>query len=154
MARKYTERYVRFYTVGSTAAKLDREERKAALPQYKTPQKRQPIAIDPIGFVGSAVAVVLAVLMIVGMVQVAFTAGQVRDMQTQVQALEKEQEMLRERYEAGYDLDEVRVAAESMGMVPAEDAVRVSVQVPEVPMEVETLSWWDSLVLSLRQIFA
>ena len=34
MARNKTERYVRYYTFGSTAAKLDRRERKAALPEY------------------------------------------------------------------------------------------------------------------------
>ena len=69
MARKTTERYVRYYTFGSTAAKLDRQERKAALPQYKTPEKRKPIPVDPVALVGSAVAVLLAILMLVGFAQ-------------------------------------------------------------------------------------
>ena len=82
MARKYTERYVRFYTVGSAAAKLETVERKAALPQYKAPQKRKPIAVDPGSQLGTAVAV------------------------------------------------------------------------PTETMQIETMSWWDSILLSLRSFFA
>ena len=154
MARKYTERYVRFYTVGSAAAKLETVERKAALPQYKTPEKRKPIAIDPIALVGSAVAILLAVLMLVGFAQVAHTSARVHELQTQVMTLELEQEQLRQKYENGYDLEEVRAAAESMGMIPVEDAVHVRVEMPAESVRIETLSWWDSMLLSLRQFFA
>ena len=154
MARKYTERYVRFYTVGSAAAKLETVERKAALPQYKAPEKRKPIAVDPIALVGSAVAILLAVLMIVGFAQVAHTSARVHELQTQVMTLELEQEQLRQKYENGYDLEEVRAAAESMGMIPVEDAVHVRVEMPAESVRIETLSWWDSMLLSLRQFFA
>ncbi len=154
MARKTTERYVRYYTFGSTAAKLDRQERKAALPQYIPPEKRKPIPVDPIALVGSAVAVLLAILMLVGFAQVAHTSAQVRKLETQVMTLELEQEQLRQKYEDGYNLEEVRVAAESMGMIPMEDAVHVRVELPAESVQIETLSWWDSMLLSLRQFFA
>ena len=154
MARKTTERYVRYYTFGSTAAKLDRRERKAALPEYKTPEKRKPIAVDPIALVGSAVAVLLAVLMLVGFAQVAHTSAQVKKLQTQVMTLELEQEQLRQKYENGYDLEEVRAAAESMGMIPAEEAIHVRVELPGQTVQIEHLSWWDSVMLSLRRFFA
>ena len=154
MARKTTERYVRYYTFGSTAAKLDRTEQKAALPQYKTPEKRKPIAVDPVALMGSAVAIVLAVLMIVGFAQVAHTSAQVKKLQTQVTILELEQEQLRQKYEAGYDLEEVRAAAESMGMIPVEDAIHVRVELPTETIQIERLSWWDSMLLSLRRFFA
>ena len=154
MARKTTERYVRYYTFGSTAVKLDRRERKAALPEYKTPEKRKPIAVDPIALVGSAVAVLLAVLMLVGFAQVAHTSAQVQKLQTQVMTLELEQEQLRQKYEAGYDLEEVRAAAESMGMIPVEDAIHVRVELPTDTIQIEHLSWWDSMLLSLRRFFA
>lgn len=154
MARKTTERYVRYYTFGSTAAKLDRQERKAALPQYKTPEKRKPIPVDPVALVGSAVAVLLAILMLVGFAQVAHTSAQVRKLETQVMTLELEQEQLRQKYENGYNLEEVRVAAESMGMIPMEDAIHVRVELPAETIQIETLSWWDSMLLSLRRFFA
>ena len=70
MARKSTERYVRYYTFGSTAAKLDRDARRATLPQYNDPAKRKPLTVDPVALLGSTVAVVLAILMVVGMIQV------------------------------------------------------------------------------------
>ena len=78
MARKQYDRYVRYYTVGSAAAKLEPEARKASLPKYVKPEKRKPIPFDPVAFMGSAMAVVLAVLMVVGLFQVAGTAAQVR----------------------------------------------------------------------------
>ena len=154
MARKTTERYVRYYTFGSTAAKLDRQERKAALPKYTAPEKRKPIPVDPIALVGSAVAVLLAILMLVGFAQVAHTSAQVRKLETQVMTLELEQEQLRQKYENGYDLEQVRTAAESMGMIPAEEAIHVRVELPAESVQIETLSWWDSVMLSLRQFFA
>ena len=154
MARNTTERYVRYYTFGSTAAKLDRRERKAALPKYKTPEKRQPIAVDPVALVGCAVAILLAVLMLVGFAQVAHTSAQVKKLQTQVITLELEQEQLRQKYENGYDLEEVRAAAESMGMIPAEEAIHVRVELPGQTVQIEHLSWWDSVMLSLRRFFA
>ncbi|MBQ4549608.1 MAG: hypothetical protein IJA49_00735 [Oscillospiraceae bacterium] len=154
MARNTTERYVRYYTFGSTAAKLDRQERKAALPKYKTPEKRKPIPVDPIALVGSAVAVLLAILMLVGFAQTAHTSAQVRKLETQVMTLELEQEQLRQKYENGYNLEEVRVAAESMGMIPMEDAIHVRVELPAESVQIETLSWWDSVMLSLRRFFA
>ena len=154
MARKTTERYVRYYTFGSTAAKLDRRERKAALPQYKTPEKRKPIPVDPVALVGSAVAVLLAILMLVGFAQVAHTSAQVKKLETQVMALELEQEQLRQKYESGYDLEEVRAAAESMGMIPVEEAIHVRVELPAESVQIEHLSWWDSMMLSLRRFFA
>jgi hypothetical protein len=68
--------------------------------------------------------------------------------------LELEQEQLRQKYEAGYDLEEVRAAAESMGMIPAEDAIHVRVEMPAETIQIERLSWWDSMLLSLRRFFA
>lgn len=154
MARKYTERYVRYYTFGSAAAKLEQQQKQAELPKYKAPQKRRPIAFDPFAVAGNAVAILLAVLMVVGLIQVAGTTAQVRELETKVAVLELEQQMLQERYESGYDLEEVRIAAQSMGMVQVQDADHVRLNIPAENQQVQQLSWWDSLLLSLRQIFA
>ena len=43
MVRKQYDRYVRYYTVGSAAAKLEPEARRASLPKYDKPEKRRPI---------------------------------------------------------------------------------------------------------------
>ena len=154
MARKYNDRYVRFYTYGSTAVKVEDPRRTASLPKDQKAQKRKPIPFDPVAFAGCVVSVWLAVLMIVGLIQVAAANAQVRELETQLAALEKQEQMLQEVYYGSFDLEEIRVAAESMGMIPAEEAVHVQIQVPAKTVEVQTLSWWDSLVVSLRQFFA
>lgn len=154
MSRKTTERYVRYYTFGSAAAKLDHTGRRATLPKYNDPNKRKPLVIDPVSVLGTTVAVVLAVLMVVGMIQMAVTAGAVREAQTRVAVLEQEQKLLLEKYESSYDLNEIRVSAESMGMIPAEEAARVRIEVPAETIQVQQLSWWDNVLLSLRQLFA
>lgn len=153
MARKYNDRYVRFYTFGSTAAKLE-QERSASLPQDTKPVKRKPIPFDPVAFVGSAVAVLLAVLMVVGFYQVAHTTAQVHDMENRIVGLELEQQMLEERYKSGYDLNEVRIAAASMGMISAEDAKHVRVEFTNQVVEVQQLSWLESVLMNLRLFFA
>ena len=154
MARKYNDRYVRFYTFGSTAVKVEDPRRTASLPKDQKPQKRKPIPFDPIAFAGNVVAIVMAVLMVVGFCQVAAANAQVRELETQLTGLQQQEQMLEEVYYGSFDLEQIRVAAESMGMIPAEEAVHVQIQVPTQIPEVQRVSWWDSLVVSLRQFFA
>lgn len=154
MARNRNDRYVRFYTYGSTAVKVEDPRRTASLPKYQKPQKRKPLPIDPIAFAGNVVAVVLAVLMVVGFIQVAVTNAQVQELEVQLTAVQQEAQMLEERYYGSFDLNEIRMAAESMGMIPAEEAVHVQIQVPAQTVEVQSLSWWDTMLASLRQFFA
>ena len=154
MARKYNDRYVRFYTYGSTAVKVEDPRRAASLPKEQKAQKRKPIPFDPIAFAGNVVAIFMAILMIVGFIQVAATNAKVQELETQLMVLEQQEQMLLEKYYGSFDLDEVRVAAESMGMIPADEAVHVRVQVNAPNVEVLQLSWWDTLVANLRQFFA
>ena len=154
MARKYNDRYVRFYTYGSAAVKVADPRRAASLPKEQKAQKRKPIPFDPFAFAGNVVAVFMAILMIVGFCQVAATNAKVRELETQLVVLEQQEQMLLEKYYGSFDLDEIRVAAESMGMIPAEEAVHVQVRVNAPHVEVQQLSWWDNLVANLRQFFA
>lgn len=154
MARNNYDRYVRFYTFGSTAVKVEDPRRTAKLPKYCKPEKRKPIPFDPVAFAGSIVAVFLAVLMIVGLFQVTAADAQVRELETQLIGLQQQEQMLLDRYYGSIDLEEVRVAAESMGMIPAEEAAHVQIQVPAQIVQVQTLSWWDTMLASLRQFFA
>ncbi len=154
MARKYNDRYVRFYTYGSTAVKVEDPRRAASLPKEQKAQKRKPIPFDPIAFAGNVVAIFMAILMIVGFCQVAVANAQVQKLETQLAGLEQQEQMLLEKYYGSFDLEEVRVAAESMGMIPAEDAIHVRVEMPAETIQIEHLSWWDSMLLSLRRFFA
>ena len=154
MARKYNDRYVRFYTYGSAAVKVEDPRRTASLPKEQKAQKRKPIPFDPFAFAGNVVAVFMAILMIVGFIQVAATNAKVRELETQLMVLEQQEQMLLEKYYGSFDLDEVRAAAESMGMIPIEEAAHVQIRVDAPSVEVQQLGWWDSLVANLRQFFA
>ncbi len=148
MARKFNERYVRYYTPGNTTGKNPGSGKEPATPERKT------IEVEPIALVGNAVALLLAVLMIVGLLQVNQINTQVRDMEVYVLGLERIEANLEAEYRNSYDLEEVRLAAESMGMIPAQEALRVPVRVPEEQVEVIQLSWWENFLVSLRRIFA
>ena len=154
MANRQSERYVRYYTFGSAAQKLDHQQIRPALPKMKPQKKRKTISVDPVAFYGNAVALMLALLMAVGLFQLHYANSQVHAEQIRVQALEQEQKMLTEIYEDGYDLDEIRAAAESMGMIPVEEATHIQVKVQTAPMETVRMGWWDSLLANLRQMFA
>ena len=154
MARNNKDRYVRFYTYGSTAVQVEDPRRTASLPKYQKPQKRKPIPFDPVAFAGNVVAVLLAVLMVVGFIQVAVENARIQELEVQLTALEQEGQMLEERYYGSFDLEEVRVAAESMGMISAEEAAHVRIQVPAEPVQVQQLSWWDTMLANLQQFFA
>ena len=154
MARNRSDRYVRFYTYGSTAVQVEDPRRTASLPKYQKPQKRKPFPVDPIAVAGNAVAILLAVLMIVGFIQVILTNNQVQDLEVQLMALEQEETMLEERYYGSFDLEEIRAAAESMGMTAAEDAAHVQIRVPVQTVQIQQLSWWDTMLAGLRQFFA
>ena len=154
MARKYNDRYVRFYTYGSAAVKVEDPRRTASLPKEQKAQKRKPIPFDPFAFAGNVVAVFMAILMIVGFIQVAVTNAKVQELETQLMVLEQQEQMLLEKYYGSFDLDEVRAAADSMGMIPIEEAAHVQIRVDAPNVEVQQISWWDSLVANLRQFFA
>ncbi len=148
MARRPTERYVRYYTIGSTSGKAQKQ-----LPKDRQAQPKKIIEIEPVAVAGNLVAVSLAALMAVGMMQVHQVNTEIRQMEAYIIGLERTEEKLEAEYKAGYDLEEVRLAAEKMGMIPAEDAVRVSVRVPEEQVEVVQLSWWETLLVNLRRFF-
>ena len=154
MASNQTERYVRYYTFGSAAPKLEQPKKKSGLPKMKAPVKRKPLSVDPVALLGCTVALVLAVLMVVGLVQVTQVSAQVRMAEQDIVALELEHEKLEEIYRSGYDLEQIRAEAESMGMIPAGEAAHIQVQVAPRTPEVVQLSWWDSLLLKVRQFLA
>jgi hypothetical protein len=41
-----------------------------------------------------------------------------------------------------------------MGMIPAEEAVRVGIKAPTETIQIQQLGWWENMLLSLRQLFA
>lgn len=144
------------YVDGSTARKLEQ-------PVYKTPAAPQPrrrkakrivVAVDPVAIFGLLIAVVMLVCMISGFVEYSVLQAQNRQMADYVTSLELEKAQLEQMYRDGYDLDEIRQFAETNGMVPAEKAPQIQVEV-ELPKQEQTqLSFWESITTFLAGLFA
>lgn len=155
MARQNQVRYVNFYTAGSAAYKFEPEspqKKKVKLPKPRRQQKLL-IYVDPVAVLGIVMAVVMLVMMLVGVVQFCSLQQKNQAMQTYISTLQAENARLQAEYEAGYDLEEIYEIATARGMIPAEQAQRVSIQV-SVPQEVEELSAWENFCMFLAGLFA
>ena len=145
MAQKDEIQYVRYYAYGSAATKLEEpERRRRERPAPKPKAERIPIPFDPVAVFGTAVAVLLILCVIVGFVQVTRINSQITDTETYMSSLKAEHYALERIYENGYDLDEIKTAAEAMGLVPIEQVKHVTVTIPE-PEVVEELPWWEEM---------
>ena len=144
------------YVDGSTARKLEQPVYMApAAPQpHHRKAKRIVVAIDPVAIFGLLVAMVMLVCMVSGFVEYSAVQAQNRQMTDYVTSLELEKAQLEQTYRDGYDLDEIRDFAEANGMVPAEDAPQIQIEV-QIPQQEETqLSFWESITTFLAGLFA
>ena len=147
------------YVDGSTARKLEQPVYKApsatAAPQPRRRKaKRIVVAVDPVAIFGLLIAVVMLVCMISGFVEYSVLQVQNRQMADYVTSLELEKAQLEQMYRDGYDLDEIRQFAEANGMVPAEKAPQIQIEV-ELPKQEQTqLSFWESITTFLAGLFA
>lgn len=155
MARINEVQYVNFYTAGSAAYKFEPApvpKKQATLPKPRR-RKKIRIFVDPAAVLGVCAVLVLLVMMIAGLAQL----GQVREQEAQmaayVQSLQQENAQLQAQYEAGYDPEEIREIATAMGMVPAEQAPRIQVQVA-APIVEEEPTAWENFCMFLAGLFA
>lgn len=154
MARRKDIQYVRFYTAGTAAPRVERREEQQVInhPAAK-PAKRIPLAFDPVAVIGTAVAVVMLLCVLVGFAQNNHAASQVQEMETYISGLKAQNSILQAEYEHGYDLNEVRVTATSLGMIPRAEAQHITVPTP-TPVEEETTTWWEEFVADFMALFA
>lgn len=154
MARKKDIQYVRFYTHGAAAPRVERRQEQQVINHpAQTGVKRIPLAFDPIAVIGTTVAVVMLVCVLIGFAQLSHASGQVQEMETYISSLKAENNMLKTEYAHGYNLEEVRVTAISMGMIPMDHTQRITVSLPEEEPEPE-LSWWEEFWMDLKELFA
>ena len=117
-------------------------------------QKRYVILIAClVALVGIAVAAVLMVMLLVGAVQMYQTLQETVALRDYVVQLQEKNAQLKDTYAAGYDLEEIRDIAQTMGMIPAESAphLRIEVTVPEAPVQP---SAWESFWQFFVEMFA
>ena len=157
MALKPEIQYIgQFYVHGSEAkaVEIKQEEKKS---EYKLPlhrfQKVEKIHVDPLAICSIALAAVLLVCMVVGTLQIQ-SAWQ--DLEAANRYFYNQEAIHRQRvseYHASYNLEEIRAAAQTMGMIPVAEAktMEITVTVPE-PQAEPTL--WDDIVWFLEGLFA
>ena len=156
MAVRTDIQYVQFYVDGSAARKLEKKQqaKHAATPKQRR-AKRRVVVVDPIAIVGVLVAAFMLVFLLSGISQYRKTEEKNRQMNQYVAQLQQENRQLATEYESGYDLDQIRDIADSLGMIPESEATHIQVEV-QIPQEetVTEMSWWETFTTFLTGLFA
>ena len=161
MARQPDIQYVRFYTSGSAARKLEpiqKPEKKAPAVQPRPRRRvrrdsRMVLRVDPVSLCATVVAAVLLVAMAVGMIELGSVSAQEDRMEGYVSQLQAENAQLQAEYEAGYDLEDIRQKALDMGLVPADQVEHVTIRVTHPEPEPEK-SGWETFWAEFWDMFA
>lgn len=146
MAKRDEIQYVRYYAYGSTAVKTQPDSRRLVENEVQPVPEAEsiPVHFSPVAVFGAAVAVVMLVLVLVGFVQLNRLNTDIQNMELYISNLKSENYALNKEYQAGYDLEEIKTAAEAMGLVPVEQVRHVTVHIPEPEVVVE-LPWYQQI---------
>ena len=156
MANRPEVRYINEYVSGTMAYQPARKpSRKTHSVQLPKPRKKKQnlILVDPVAVVGIVVAVVLMVMLLAGAVKFFHAQQETEALRSYVAQLQEENTRLQDTYDSGYDLEEIRTIAQTMGMVPKASVthLEVSVTVPEAPVQPTA---WESFWQFFAQMFA
>ena len=158
MAMQPDIQYVPFcYVDGSTARKVQRQPQKkasAAPVQNRRRAKQKVIAVDPVAIGGILVALAMLVMMLVGFVQYNICQEQTRLMQDYVTSLQLENAQLQQNFDDSIDMDYVQDVADALGMVPAQNAQQIHIDVQLPQQATEEMSIWESFATFLAGLFA
>lgn len=134
MARQPEVQYIRLYTQGSSARQLEMTPPERRKPKTKLPKPRrvkaQVIRLDPLSLCAIMVAAVMLVLIVVGCVELYRAESYSEQLERYVDSLTVENKVLAQTYAEGYDLEEVREIALSLGLVPVEEVTHISISLP------------------------
>ena len=154
MAQRTDIRYVQFYTDGSAARKIApvAPVKTIKLPKIKK-QKRITVCIDPVAVASIGMALMMAVLIVVGMVQLNNARQEMQTMSAYVQTLREENTQLQQTYSEGYDIEQVERTALALGLVPVEQVQHVSITLPQIEEPVKP-TVWEQFTTFLAGLFA
>ena len=154
MAQHPKVEYIRMYTDGSAARKLEvaAPARKVRF-HHRKKQKNILLHVDPIAVAGSVMAVFMLVVMIISTVNLCVVQKETLRLENYVTQLRTENATLRAEYEAGYDIEQIERSALALGMVPRDQVRHVTVQIEE-PQAQQTGDFWYQLRTFLTGLFA
>ena len=157
MSQKPKIQYVgQFYIHGSEARQLELQEKKkqakSKLPLERL-RKMEVIYLDPVAIFGIVTALVMLTVMVLGVLQIRDDWEDYRAMSNYVSRLNSENAELRADYRSRYDLEDIRVKAQALGMVPKSELevrkVYVTIPQPEPEMTwLEEIQWFLSGLLA------
>ena len=154
MARYPSVEYVRFRTDGNAARKVEVAApiKTMRLPRAKK-QKGQPRKIDLLSTTAIVMTVVMMALMVVGLCQLDAARQETAAMQAKVEQLQAKNDELVTYYNDHLDLDQIERTAMAMGMIPMEQATRITIEVPQSVLE-EQPGAWERFTMFLTGLFA
>lgn len=159
MARQPDVQYIRFYTDGSAARKVEvaNPVRKTASARKTRKKKKIILYVDPLAIMGIFTAVVMLAVMLSSMVLLKNAKAETEAMEQYVAQLRQENAALQDEYEAGFDIHEVERTALALGMIPTEQAQHVTLEKetsPIVQLEERQTDTWDWIYTLLTGLFA
>ena len=157
MSQKPKIQYVgQFYIHGSEARQLELQEKKKRA-KSKLPLERlrkvEVVYLDPVAIFGIVTALVMLTVMILGVLQIRDDWKEYRVMSNYVSRLNSENAELQADYRSQYDLEDIRIKAQALGMVPKSDLEVRTVYVT-IPQPEPEMTWLEELQWFLSGLFA
>ena len=157
MNQKPKIQYVgQFYIHGSEARQLELQEKKkhakSKLPLERL-RKVEVIYLDPVAIFGIVTALVLLAVMTVGVLQIRDDWKDYQTMSNYVSRLNSENAELKADYRSQYDLEDIRVKAQALGMVPKSELEVRTVYVT-IPQPEPEMTWLEEVQWFLKGLFA
>ena len=157
MSQKPKIQYVgQFYIHGSEARQLELQEKKKQA-KSKLPLERlrkiEVVYLDPVAIFGIVTALVMLTVMILGVRQIQDDWKEYRVMSNYVSRLNSENAELQADYRSQYDLEDIRIKAQALGMVPKSDLEVRTVYVT-IPQPEPEMTWLEELQWFLSGLFA
>ena len=156
MSQKPKIQYVgQFYIHGSEARQLELQEKKKA--KSKLPLERlrkvEVVYLDPVAIFGIVTALVMLTVMILGVLQIRDDWEEYRVMSNYVSRLNSENAQLQADYRSQYDLEDIRVKAQALGMVPKSE-LEVRTMYVTIPQPEPEMTWLEEIQWFLSGLFA
>ena len=157
MSQKPKIQYVgQFYIHGSEARQLELQEKKkqakSNLPLERL-RKIEVVYLDPVAIFGIVTALVMLTVMILGVLQIRDDWEEYRVMSNYVSRLNSENAQLQADYRSQYDLEDIRVKAQALGMVPKSELEVRTVYVT-IPQPEPEMTWLEEIQWFLSGLFA
>ena len=157
MSQKPKIQYVgQFYIHGSEARQLELQEKKKRA-KSKLPLERlrkvEVVYLDPVAIFGIVTALVMLTVMILGVLQIRDDWEEYRVMSDCVSRLNSENAQMQADYRSQYDLEDIRVKAQALGMVPKSELEVRTVYVT-IPQPEPEMTWLEEIQWFLSGLFA